>query len=336
LRPIFEEVTRRLVSAEHLRLVDAPAGFASIGAATGARAITVPVPAEGTGMMVLEAVSAPGRTFAPWELQVLHGAGLVAGLLLEIERARQVVRGSAPTPPTAAAPARGDIPARWPDGAAPLIGSSPAIRVLRHKIERVAATDFTVLIEGGIERVGRDLTIRVEVQTTTGQPLEITGVEAVSTPPDSGGDEGPVDPVVFMKDWARRHGADAAQAWNELATALERAAVPGLALGQYAGGGPYVYLRQTSMGRVYLLRLSERTVKVRDVLHKNSDAYARDAAAMAARQEFRAALLREIPGSEIAGSAGRVYLPLQTAADHAAALIEALSQFARAVGARPQ
>ena len=34
------------------------------------------------------------------------------------------------------------------DGAAPLIGSSIAIRAVRHRIERVAATDFTVLIEG--------------------------------------------------------------------------------------------------------------------------------------------------------------------------------------------
>ena len=93
LRPIFEEVTRRLVSAEHLRLVDAPAGFVPIGAASGARAITVPVPADGpAGAMMLEAVSAPGRSFEPWELQVLHGAGLVAALLLEIERARQSLR----------------------------------------------------------------------------------------------------------------------------------------------------------------------------------------------------------------------------------------------------
>ena len=34
------------------------------------------------------------------------------------------------------------------DGAAPLIGSSRAIKTLRERIERVAATDFTVLIEG--------------------------------------------------------------------------------------------------------------------------------------------------------------------------------------------
>ena len=35
------------------------------------------------------------------------------------------------------------------DGAAPLIGASEAIRRVRERIERVAATDFTVLIEGG-------------------------------------------------------------------------------------------------------------------------------------------------------------------------------------------
>jgi len=35
------------------------------------------------------------------------------------------------------------------DGAAPLIGSSRAIRLVRDRIERVAATDFTVLVEGG-------------------------------------------------------------------------------------------------------------------------------------------------------------------------------------------
>jgi hypothetical protein len=35
------------------------------------------------------------------------------------------------------------------DGAAPLIRSNLAIRMLRDRIERVAATDFTALIEGG-------------------------------------------------------------------------------------------------------------------------------------------------------------------------------------------
>jgi transcriptional regulator with GAF, ATPase, and Fis domain len=160
LRPVFEEVTRRLVCAEHLRLVDAPAGVVPVGMVPGARAITVPVPADGpAGGMMLEAVSASGRSFEPWELQVLHGAGLVAALLLEIERARQPMRTQASATMTAAVPARGGMPARWPDGAAPLIGSTPAMRVLRHKIERVAATDFTLLIEGE-SGTGKELVAR--------------------------------------------------------------------------------------------------------------------------------------------------------------------------------
>ena len=47
------------------------------------------------------------------------------------------------------------------DGAAPLIGSSRAIHAVRERIERVAATDFTVLIEGesgtGKELVARQI-----------------------------------------------------------------------------------------------------------------------------------------------------------------------------------
>jgi transcriptional regulator with PAS, ATPase and Fis domain len=50
---------------------------------------------------------------------------------------------------------------RSTDGAAPLIGSSEAIRRVRERIERVAATDFTVLIEGesgsGKELVARQV-----------------------------------------------------------------------------------------------------------------------------------------------------------------------------------
>ena len=34
------------------------------------------------------------------------------------------------------------------DGAAPLIGSSSVMRAVRERIEQVALTDFTVLIEG--------------------------------------------------------------------------------------------------------------------------------------------------------------------------------------------
>jgi transcriptional regulator with PAS, ATPase and Fis domain len=45
------------------------------------------------------------------------------------------------------------------DGAAPLVGSSPVMRSVRERIERVAATDFTVLIEGE-SGTGKELVAR--------------------------------------------------------------------------------------------------------------------------------------------------------------------------------
>jgi len=83
----------------------------------------------------LEAVFDPSRPVDDRSRRMLAAGAQVAGLLLEIERAN----------------------GRWPlasarsrsDGAAPMIGSSRAIRLVRDRIERVASTDFTVLIEGG-------------------------------------------------------------------------------------------------------------------------------------------------------------------------------------------
>jgi len=95
----------------------------------------------------LEAVFEPAQPVDDRTRQMLAAAALVAGLLLEIERTN----------------------GRWPlscarsraDGAAPLIGSSLPMRAVRDRIEKVAATDFTVLIEGesgtGKELVARQI-----------------------------------------------------------------------------------------------------------------------------------------------------------------------------------
>ena len=88
------------------------------------------------GRSRLEAEFDPSHPVDDRARQMLAAGAHVAGFLLEIERAN----------------------GRWPlgcarsrtDGAAPLIGSSVAIRRVRDRIERVAATDFTALIEGGI------------------------------------------------------------------------------------------------------------------------------------------------------------------------------------------
>jgi hypothetical protein len=83
----------------------------------------------------LEVTFEPGRTPDGWTNQLLEVGAHIAALLLEVERAQ--ARNLFRVKPGA-------------DGAAPLIGSSRAIKTLRERIERVAATDFTVLIEGAI------------------------------------------------------------------------------------------------------------------------------------------------------------------------------------------
>ena len=98
---------------------------------------------------VLEAAFDPGCRLGEWDFQTLSMAAHLGALVLEIERVRmQLLRaGVAPA-------ARGRR-----DGAAPLIGSTPAMDELRSTIERVAGTDFTILLEGE-SGVGKELVAR--------------------------------------------------------------------------------------------------------------------------------------------------------------------------------
>ena len=95
-------------------------------------AYAVPVREEGRQVMLEAAFDARYRP-DDWTCQLLEGAAGVAGLLLEAERL-----ATTPAPLTTAER----------DGAAPLIGSSEVMRLLRERVERVANTNFTVLIEG--------------------------------------------------------------------------------------------------------------------------------------------------------------------------------------------
>ena len=92
----------------------------------------------------LEAVFDGERALDEWSAQLLDAGAHLAGLLLDLERVG----------PRA-------WPRRVPDGAAPLIGSSDAIRRLRERIEKIAPTEFPILIEGesgsGKELVARQI-----------------------------------------------------------------------------------------------------------------------------------------------------------------------------------
>jgi len=106
-------------------------------------AFLVPVKEPGR-QVVLEVAFDARRGPDAWTCQMLEGAAHLASLLIEAER-------------LANAPSLRRTAER--DGAAPLIGSSEIMRALRDRVERVASTDFTVLIEGE-SGVGKELVAR--------------------------------------------------------------------------------------------------------------------------------------------------------------------------------
>jgi DNA-binding NtrC family response regulator len=106
-------------------------------------AFAVPVKEEGRQVM-LEASFDARHGPDDWTCQLIEAGASIAAVLLETERL-----ACTPAPLTTAER----------DGAAPLIGSSEAMRLLRERVERVANTNFTVLIEGE-SGVGKELVAR--------------------------------------------------------------------------------------------------------------------------------------------------------------------------------
>ena len=117
---------------------------------TQAGVVRVPIPTRGNGLgWVLEVGLAPGQVLGDEHWRAIRRAVGVWELAAEFDR-----KGGA-------LPRVLHAHSRVRDGAAPLIGSSPAMCHLRDRIERVAASDFTVLIEGesgsGKELVARQI-----------------------------------------------------------------------------------------------------------------------------------------------------------------------------------
>jgi transcriptional regulator with PAS, ATPase and Fis domain len=147
LRNVFEEGVRRLVAAQSIRLHEGSRVTTPRAADAPGQVVALEVPTGDTVQQtLLEAISEPAGRFDAWDIQLLAQATQLAALVLEIERGRP-----GPRPPII----------RPRDGAAPLIGSTPVMRALRDRIARVAATDFTILIEGesgtGKELVARQI-----------------------------------------------------------------------------------------------------------------------------------------------------------------------------------
>lgn len=142
VREQFEDELAQLLCARSVELRE---GVASVRAAE--TTLSVPVNLGGVTLGAIDAVFDGKPLLDDWRRQVLQSARHLAALVLIVDRAiRAGLFGG---------------PRKGVDGAAPMIGSSAGIRGVRERIERVAATDFAVLIEGesgsGKELVARQI-----------------------------------------------------------------------------------------------------------------------------------------------------------------------------------
>ena len=152
LRARFEAGVREALRVPAVRLREGPPPYVTTVPAqvdgSCRKCIDVPTPV-GTPRVVLEALLDSEIALDPWDNQLFLVAAQLAALVVALEQPRDVR-------------ARPAGVVRRPDGAVPhLVGTSPAMMTLRQNIDRVAATDFTVLIQGesgtGKELVARQL-----------------------------------------------------------------------------------------------------------------------------------------------------------------------------------
>ena len=157
LHGVFEREVQRAAGVRIVRLRELPARYHArlVTPSRTTQSIVMGVPtADPRVQGILEAsfdpISPPGEL----QMEFLAAASQLAGLVLESCRGRV------------------SSIARPIDGVAPLIGSSGVMQMLRGRVERVAATDFTVLIEGE-SGTGKELVARQihEVSRRRGGPF---------------------------------------------------------------------------------------------------------------------------------------------------------------------
>lgn len=146
LREAFEDALQRIVGARavHLRRP----GVSPPREGSTDQLVSFDVPGHEThSRTVLQCSFDDSTRVGEWEVQTLKTASQLAGLVVELDRHRlQLTRAHQYAKTTS-------------DGAAPLIGSTPAMERLRSCVERVANTHFTILIEGE-SGVGKELVAR--------------------------------------------------------------------------------------------------------------------------------------------------------------------------------
>jgi transcriptional regulator with PAS, ATPase and Fis domain len=146
LEAVFERQVRQLLNLRHVRLREVRSRYQArlVTPTRTSDSIVLGVPTMDREVQaVLEASYDPGAPLNDPDIDVLTAMAQLGGFILEVARVRSFSRS------------------RSGRAVAPLIGSTPAMQELRARVERVALTDFTVLIEGesgtGKELVARQL-----------------------------------------------------------------------------------------------------------------------------------------------------------------------------------
>src|SRR5215831_8686576 len=146
LQTIFEREVRQAANVRCVRLREIPARYHArlVTPARTPESIVLGVPsADPRVQAILEATFDSGSSLSDSQRDVLADAALLGGLVLEATRAHV----SSLLKPV--------------DAAGPLVGASGVMQALRGRVDRVALTDFTVLIEGesgtGKELVARQI-----------------------------------------------------------------------------------------------------------------------------------------------------------------------------------
>jgi DNA-binding NtrC family response regulator len=150
MRGAFETALARAIPVRSVHLREIGSRWGGRSEAPGPESVTLDVPGgDPSSQGLLEVTFDPGSQLGDWDFQMLGTAANLGALVLEIERARlQLARAGLLNPNR-----------QRRDGAAPLIGATEVMQTLRSAIERVAATDFTVLLEGE-SGVGKELVAR--------------------------------------------------------------------------------------------------------------------------------------------------------------------------------
>jgi hypothetical protein len=125
----------------------------------------------------------------------------------------------------------------------------------------------------------------------------------------------------FATRWVARFGADHGSACRTLLDSIAAARIEGLVVGQTNAGRPFVRLDFPRRGSIKVLQVASGKPALRDAIKTNTRA-AKDRLVMKALNEFRKTLLNV--GSAIAGTNGRVYVPVKVLANDPTPLTGAL------------